>query len=144
VGTWGFGPFEDDTAVDFVDELREAVPAVARQRLIRALEDCADGRGIDDYVSAVEGCAAAALLVRYVDDELGPEEVQWLADVKPELTADLAELALRAIEKAHDPEGELAELWAESGHLSDRLTAMALVEQRLREAVGPPQDERLF
>jgi hypothetical protein len=96
VGTWGFGPFEDDTAVDFVDELREAVPAVARQRLIRALEDCADGRGIDDYVSAVEGCAAAALLVRYVDDELGPEEVQWRCCIKRSSRSLAAKLLVRS------------------------------------------------
>jgi hypothetical protein len=145
VGDWGFGPFEDDTAMDFADDLREANRAVAAHRLIRAVEDCADGKGMDDYRRAVEGCVAAALLAGYTDGALDSGELSlWLADVKPDLTPDLADLALRAIEKAHDPEGDLAKLWAESGHLGQRLTALKPVERLLREAIGPPQEETLF
>jgi hypothetical protein len=138
MGAWGYGPFEDDTAMDFVDGLREVDPAVVAQRLMRAVEDCADGKGTDDYTRAVEGCVAAALLAGYTDGAPESEELRrWLGGVKPDLTPDLADLALCAIEKAHDPEGDLAQLWEEGARLGERRAAMKSVERVLRDAVGP-------
>ncbi len=50
MGAWGAGPFENDDAMGFVDELGD-LPAADRTLRIRAALTLADGPGLDGVAS---------------------------------------------------------------------------------------------
>ncbi len=120
MGAWGWGPFENDDASDWVYELEEAEgPAV----LLDAFEAVADDK--DDYVDADVAARAiaaaevvAALLGRPGDDL--PEEAEaWVDDhldddVEPELVSE----AVRAVRRVKS-NSELQELWEDSDDADD-------------------------
>lgn len=114
MGTWDVGPFDNDTAADFCDDLDEAA-AGEREGIVRS----ALTRVIDtvDYLEAPESevaVTAAALVAAQcpggepADPVYGPEEIL------PDLTS-LCHLALQALDRVMTEPSELMELWAESG-----------------------------
>jgi hypothetical protein len=113
MGTWGIGPFDNDTAADFCGSLDEAAEGeregVVRGALLRVV-------GTADYLEAPEGeeaVAAAALVAAQcpggdpVDSAYGPEEPL------PDLSA-LRGGAVQALDRVMTEPSELLELWAES------------------------------
>lgn len=129
MGAWGFLPFENDDALDWMDELESGGAEVVRGALATA------GAG---YVEAPEGSvaiAAAEVTSACQGNTLGdlPENVAtWVTAHGMELGAEDVELALQAIERVAGEESELAELWDDAdepewreslGELSERLRA---------------------
>ncbi|WP_330459784.1 DUF4259 domain-containing protein [Streptomyces sp. NBC_00820] len=138
MGTWDIGPFDNDTAADWCNDLDDAAPderaAMVRAALLRAVET-------DGYLDAPEGeeaCAAAALVAAQcpdgepVDTSYGPDEPL------PDLAA-LRPLAVEALDRIATGPSELMELWEESGDRRWR----AGVERLTRTLLPPPAGEQL-
>ncbi|PYC75810.1 hypothetical protein C7C46_23305 [Streptomyces tateyamensis] len=115
MGTWDFGPFDNDPAADFAGELDEAV-AEERARLVVAVLERVSASG--GYLSGKEGdvaVAAAALVAAQcpggepVDPSHGPKRPI------PGLDDRWVGLALRALERVLGPKSELVEFWDDSG-----------------------------
>ncbi|WP_112276550.1 DUF4259 domain-containing protein [Lentzea terrae] len=117
MGTWGIGPFENDTAADFSYTLDEAAEDerenIVRAALIRTIET-------DGYLDSNEGCevvASAALIAAQcpggepITTAYGPDQPL------PIFSADLRALAVLALDRVLAADSELVELWddTESG-----------------------------
>jgi hypothetical protein len=129
MGAWGFLPFENDDALDWLHELEEGGADVVRG----AQEKTHAG-----YVAAPDGSvaiAAAEITSASQGNPPGdlPENVaSWVTAHGRELGAENVELALQAAERVGGDESELAELWDDAdepewreslGELSERLRA---------------------
>ncbi|MFE4589879.1 DUF4259 domain-containing protein [Streptomyces laurentii] len=130
MGTWGIGPFDNDTAADWCGKLDDTSPE-ARQGLVRdTLAQAADT--VDDDLDADlagEVVAAAALVASQcpggtpAHPHYGPDEPL------PDLTGLRAD-ALQALDRVVTEPSELLELWEESGEVHlwradiDRLRAV--------------------
>ena len=131
MGTWGSGPFENDDAADFADDLDDADPA-QREVLIReALQRAVDADGYLPAGDAARAVAAAAVVAATrtpgmpMDDDLdGPEFLQT-GDLPP-LPDDLVELAREALDRVAADDSEWRELWEESEALDE---AMAVLDE---------------
>ncbi|WP_431032998.1 DUF4259 domain-containing protein [Streptomyces sp. P6-2-1] len=125
MGTWDSGPFDNDTAADWCDELDDT-EAAGRAELVRAALAYAADTPPDAYLDDAEHAVAAAALVaaqcprgEAAGSGYGPKEPL------PDLTA-LRPLALAALERVLTAPCELLALWegAPSWHgTMDRLRA---------------------
>ena len=125
MGTWGFGSFENDTASDWIWDLKPAkksllgklkdpfsIPTAPISTLLRSdlYLECSE---CDEAVAAAE-CIAAAIGNPM---ESPPEEIgKWLASLKMTKPDDeIVNRAIRAVEKIrNDEQSESRELWSES------------------------------
>ncbi|WP_033341592.1 DUF4259 domain-containing protein [Catenuloplanes japonicus] len=117
MGTWDFGPLDNDTAADWCGDLREA-PAARRLELIRtALTAAADHDAaayLDDTIGDRAVAAAAVLAAQLpggppLDSAYGPA---FLTDgVSTGLPADLPALAIRALDRVDGDNSEIRENW---------------------------------
>jgi hypothetical protein len=114
LGTWDAGPFDNDSAADFANDLDDT-PDHERVDLIRAVLTAAVEN--DTYLDLDEGAAAvaAAALVAYRlpgGEQFAPNNYGPEAPV-PVLPADLVPLAIRAVDRVLAANSELASLWSE-------------------------------
>ncbi|MFJ8045426.1 DUF4259 domain-containing protein [Kitasatospora sp. NPDC096147] len=116
MGTWDIGPFDNDTAADFADDLDEAPAAervaMVRTALVRAADTPAAPVELDAPVGMVAVAAAALVAARCpggppLDTVYAPDEPF------PALTPDLRPLAVGALDRVVAEGSELAELWDE-------------------------------
>jgi len=117
MGATGTGPFENDDALDFLDELEEAEPPVRRRRVESAIRSVLGSR---DYVEApvMAQALAAAVLVSASDDieSVAAERnvPAWVEEDPLDVDDGLEELATRLLHRAIEPEdNELWELWSD-------------------------------
>ncbi|MER8062690.1 MULTISPECIES: DUF4259 domain-containing protein [unclassified Streptomyces] len=113
MGTWDVGPFDNDTAADFCDDLDEAA-AGEREGIVRGiLTRVIDTAGDLEAPESEQAVAVAALVAAQcsggepADPVYGPEEPL------PDLTG-LRDLALQALDRVMTDPSELMDLWAES------------------------------
>ncbi|HYV79600.1 MAG TPA: DUF4259 domain-containing protein, partial [Streptosporangiaceae bacterium] len=130
MGTWGIGPFDNDTAADFAGDLDDALPG-EREALVRGvLTRTVRATGYLD--EAQEAVAAAALIAaqcpggRPVETVYGPEQPL------PVFPEDLRELAARALDRALAGYPGL-EMWVGPADAPQWLAAVAA----LRDVLGP-------
>jgi len=131
MGAWGYLPFENDDALDWMEDLEAGGAQVVRQALAKAG---------DRYVEAPEGAvalAAAEVTAATQGNPLGdlPENVtDWVTAHGAEITAEDVEMALEAVERVAGDQSELAELWddADEPEWRDSLDDLA---ERLRAAL---------
>ncbi|MBT2448204.1 DUF4259 domain-containing protein [Streptomyces sp. ISL-43] len=114
MGTWDVGPFDNDTAADFSGGLDEA-PEDEREGIIRsALVRTIGTRDHLDQDMAVEAVAAAALVAAQCPGG-EPVTTPYGPDLPvPQLSADLRELAVQALDRVVTEPSELMELWGET------------------------------
>jgi hypothetical protein len=114
MGTWGTGPFDSDSAADFVDAL-DAAGAEARLELVSStLHRMARSTGrIDD---GAEGIAAAALVAsqcpggeRYAADDDAPTRPL------PTFPTELRAVAAAALTRALDQDSGVSDGWVDPG-----------------------------
>jgi hypothetical protein len=117
MGATGAGPFENDDALDFLDDLEDSDAPERREKVESAL-----GRVIraTDYIEAptMSEAIAAAVVVAACDD---PESVvgernvpRWIDEDPMDVDERLEELATRALHRALDSDdNELWELWVD-------------------------------
>ncbi|MEW1811224.1 DUF4259 domain-containing protein [Pseudarthrobacter phenanthrenivorans] len=128
MGAWGYLPFENDDALDWLDELEAGGADVIRKALSKVS---------DRYVEAPEGAvavAAAEVASASQGNPLGelPENVaDWVTAHGAEITPEDVEMALEAVERVAGERSELAELWddADEPEWRESLTDLA---ERLR------------
>jgi len=132
MGTWGHGPFDNDTAADWAGDLDDAAPS-ARPALVREALAAAANVKPEDYLDgddAAAAIAAAAILARRLfggpelDETYGPaaETVAGL-----ELDAELSVLATRALLRVMSEESEWRETWEEADELDDARRALDVI-----------------
>ncbi|WTU05372.1 DUF4259 domain-containing protein [Kitasatospora sp. NBC_00070] len=143
MGTWGIGPFEDDTAADFAGDLDEAEPDEREKLVRRALLRTVEAQDSLDASEAVEAVAAAALIAAQcpngepVTTGFGPHEAL------PTFATDLRTLAAEALGRVLAAESELAELWDDTRDGPRWRRSVG----HLREVLAPrtePQEDALF
>ncbi len=130
--TWAPGPFDNDDALDFIDDLAEAPEW---RTVVQALDHVTRTAG---YLEAPEGAtavAAAAIVAAAVGD------VTILPDNHRELKAALgappegaAALARSALARVVAPASELDELWQEGDDHDVWLTQIAVLQTTLSAA----------
>lgn len=114
MGTWGSGPFENDSALDWAGDLNDA------DDLTLAMDALERVRG-SDYVDADD--ASVAIAAAEVVAAVGgrphadlPEDVQrWIVSSGVTLDPEHSEEAAAAVERIRGEDSELADLWAASG-----------------------------
>ncbi|MEU4160213.1 DUF4259 domain-containing protein [Actinoplanes sp. NPDC026670] len=137
MGTWDFGPFDNDDAADWSGDLQDAEPA-RRAALIRETlgEVLHDGEYVEADV-ANQAIAAAAVIASqlpsgtplttaYAPDFLTGGETLDLPD-------DLPALALRALDRIAGDDSEWSELWEDG--LPKALAALRPIRAALESAV---------
>ncbi len=134
MGTWDIGPFDNDTAADFADDLDDAA-VKERGSLIRKVLVRADRTQPYLEVPEAEVAVAAAAPVAAqcaggaeISLPYGPEEPV------PVLPEDFRQLALEALDRVMAEDSELPDLWGETG--DGRRWRSGIV--RLRAVLDPP------
>jgi hypothetical protein len=140
MGTWGNGPFDEDTAMDFFDELDLCEAKVREERLRTAILRVARSQEHIEFVEGTQAVVAAALLAGMVPS---PEDKPWAASLLAGLLAELAADAVVAVERAHSSGSDLFEQWSEAGGYDQVGKELAPVLRALR-AAGEPEQDGLF
>lgn len=117
MGAIGAGPFENDDALDFLDELEEAEQEARRTKVEKALVRVVRASGYIEAPTMSEAVAAAAVVAACDDFEsvVGERNVpRWLDEDPIEVDERLEELATQALHRAlKSDDNELWELWAD-------------------------------
>jgi hypothetical protein len=118
MGSWGDGPFENDTAADWSAELDAAAPGDRAEVIRAALASAAETDAYLDADLAQAAIAAAAVVAAQrpggppLDPSYAP---QLIADgIVLELPAEIRELAVAALDRIGSDDSELRELWDEA------------------------------
>lgn len=127
MGTWGEGPFDNDTASDWVFAFEEADKA-SGLNLIETTLLGAESVEVDDFLDSEAGSeaiAAAELVaaIRGLSVERSPYNeggLDWVARTAPTADRLLVDLAIGALNRVVAANSELAQLWEESGSRSWR------------------------
>lgn len=136
MGTWGFGNFENDHAMDWVFELQESedlsVVESALDMLIGGMGDYLDAY---DCVVALAACEVIAALAGNPADDLPEEVVEWVDQQQEnssvEVDDDLMRRSVQGIE-AIAGDSELKELWEEGEELEGWFSVVDDLLERLR------------
>jgi Domain of unknown function (DUF4259) len=139
-GDLGKGPFDDDTAMDFVDALSDCDAEVRVERLRAAVLRVSRAQGYIDYTEGVQAVVAASLLVGVMPPLTN---VSWVASLPAGLLAQLADDAVVAVERAHAPGSDLFELCSAADAYDEVWKALTPVLRTLR-AIGEPEQDGLF
>jgi Domain of unknown function (DUF4259) len=113
MGAWGPGPFENDTAMDWIGELRTSNDPGYPLDVLRKL----DGVGPLATGAAETGIAAAEAVAASrgrAAAEVPTGLLEWLRASGARADAAAAELALRVVDEIED-DSELCALWDEAG-----------------------------
>jgi len=122
MGAWDYGIFDDDTAYDFFDEIREDARTFFNSSFEKAINS--------DYLD-YEDCHAVTVSAAYIDnflngtkfrndneDEEDETNVNLFNPLNKELILnDLKTSAVRALEKVISDNSELNELWSDNEEL---------------------------
>jgi hypothetical protein len=141
MGAWAGGPFDNDAAADFLDELR-ASPSRAVTKALRAVAKTAAG----EYLEVDAGSAgwAAAELVSlsfgFGDSATAEDDVLDAASkLRPK--EDLRLLALEVVQRiGHRQSSELASLWHEGADGPPFDAALEDLRSRLQAASKGPRE----
>jgi len=117
MGTWQVGPFDNDVAMDFFDEVEETPDAQVPPRLREVLVAVAERPGTvelsEGHVAFAAACLVAAGRSRAAATG-NPSVDAWLAAHRPAVTAEDQRVALAALDRVTGPDSEWMALWAAS------------------------------
>ena len=128
MGAWGVGSFDNDDALDWLDELDDRGVAALRDALSAAAE--ADAPDADEASRAVAAAEVVATLGGRPAFDVPGEVVGWMAASGEEASDELTVLALRALERVLHA-SELRDLWAETPDLGAWEASLAALRMRL-------------
>lgn len=116
MGAWDVGFFENDDAMDWLALLEEEGASAIEAAFAAALDGPPEYLERDVGASALAAAAVVAALRGRPGSGLPREAGVWVATHAGAATAQVAERARRALDRAADPErSEVAELWRDSG-----------------------------
>ena len=131
MGAWGVQAFQNDDALDWLEELEAGGAEVVRQGLTAVTNGHIDAPDGTIAVAAAEVTAAAQ---GNPHGDLPEEVATWVTAHGYEFTAEDAQLALEAVERVAGEESELAELWDEADE-PEWKESLDNLSQRLRAAL---------
>lgn len=119
MGAWGYGPFDNDGALDALGDIADG-PA---EELVQRLRTVLSGADAEDHLENPEasGAMAAAVIVaaRLGADPGDADAERFLAENAFEVSPELREHALRAFTRVTTPgDNEWYELWEDAGSLA--------------------------
>jgi uncharacterized protein DUF4259 len=129
MGAWGFLPFENDDALDWLDELDAGGAEAVRGALANAGADYLEAPDGSVAIAAAEVTSACQ---GNPPGDLPEDAASWVTAHGAEIGPEDVELALQAVTRVAGEESELAELWDDAdepewreslGELSERLRA---------------------
>ena len=115
MGAWGTGIFDDDTAMDFLNELTDSKDPLKRMK--SALEDARAAKYLeyDAGQSALVTSAIADTILNGTQHAVGLDEFDtFVAKHKSSDVSSLKGLASAAVRRVLSEGSELRELWAEN------------------------------
>jgi len=128
MGATGSGPFENDDALDFLDDLADLPPEGRSGRVLEALDTVLVATGYVEAPDMCEAVAGAAAVGASVNPGAAADEPYlpaWLANeplpVDDEELVEKSRQVLRRAVRAHD--NEWWELWDEAGLADDVRTS---------------------
>lgn len=132
MGVWGTGPFENDTALDWLDAFIENDFRLIDRTLAGVAHlQPADELDADEAAEAIAAAECVAAALGRPAASLPEEIVEWVADNRPftvkPLYIDHARLAVARVMA----QSELRELWEERGEFEVWQTAVLNLQQRL-------------
>ncbi|MEU4693044.1 DUF4259 domain-containing protein [Actinoplanes sp. NPDC023714] len=137
MGTWDFGPFDNDSAADWCGDLQDADPA-RRIELIRdtLTEVLHEGEYLDSHEGSAAVAAAAVIASQLpggspLTSAYAPDFLK-AKDGALEIPADLPPLALRALDRVAGDDSEWRDLWEDG--LPKALTALHPIRETLQSA----------
>jgi hypothetical protein len=141
MGTWGHGPFDNDTAADFSYILDDA-PIAERAELVRGV--LARTVRATGYLTEADTAVAASALIaaqcpggQPVETPYGPQQPL------PVFPHDLRELAARALERVLADEPERSVAWVDPASARQWLSSLQVLKDVL-DPQPPPLDVPLF
>jgi len=138
VGTWAVGPFGNDFAQDWAEDLQES-------RDLYFIEDTLNNvlqAETTEYLEAPFGAEALAAVETWsrlqgkggAKDEDSAAVDEWVAEVQPKLSkprADIADKAVRVLALVLSDASELRELWEDSEHFAEWQASVSDLQRRL-------------
>ena len=127
MGTWQVGPFDNDVAMDFFDEIEETPDDQVLCRLSSVLSAVLERPGRVELHEGHLAVAAAGLVAAGRSRGAGtgnPSVDEWLSLHRPAADQDSARIALAALDRVSGPNSEWMDLWATTDQRTE-------VEQRL-------------
>ena len=117
MGTWQVGPFDNDDAMDYFDEVEETpdaeVPPKLRETLVAVVERPGQIELAEGHVAVAAACLVAAGRSRAA--ATGNSSVDaWLSMHRPAVTAEDQRVALAALDRVTGPDSEWMALWSNS------------------------------
>jgi hypothetical protein len=110
MGAWGAGTFDNDDALDWLDDLVDGADDAIRDALEATDAEHIEGPDASSALAAAEVVAAA---LGHPAADLPGEVSDWLEANDAKSAAALAPLALRAVDRVRQ-NSELKDLWEES------------------------------
>ncbi|GAA3087518.1 DUF4259 domain-containing protein [Streptosporangium carneum] len=132
MSTWGTGPFQNDTALDFLGYVEDLEhPGEVLRELLGAI--LSEENVLHDFILEM-GIAASVIIAVKVEPTLDPDTAERVGE-SPSLEAlpvtdDLVEMALRTLYRALRPWGRqsgtngLYSLWCDAGEVEEHVDAL--------------------
>lgn len=131
MGAWGPGLFEDDAALDFIQELQNARDVGFLAETIGRVAASSAYIEYDDGTRALAAAEVLAALSRRPGAELPPLAAAWVSRRAGDDSASLVASAISAVETVIAG-SEIAELWSESEEANSWRTNVDDLLARLR------------
>jgi len=135
MGTWYVGPFDNDVAMDFFDEIEVTPDDLVLSRLSSVLTAVAERPGRVELDEEHLAVAAAGLVAagRSHNAAIGnPSVDEWLSVHRPTADQACARIALAALDRVSAPDSEWMSLWA----TTDQRKAVEERLERLRTVLN--------
>lgn len=134
MGAMGVGTFEDDTALDWLEEEYAGAGVEAVRAALQDVADLEPGDYLDlDMGSAARAAAEIVALAFDAGGDLGSDVSETVGEHADQVAEhdDLPAMALVALARISGDASEMAELWADSGDSAAWDDAMADLVARL-------------
>ncbi|MCG6885008.1 MAG: DUF4259 domain-containing protein [Silicimonas sp.] len=139
MGAWGAGAFEDDTALDWMDEAYSERGADAVRAALKAAAETPADQYLDYDTGAAARAAAEIVAIAHARAPGGLDDNDEAAakEHAEAVRADrsLSSLALAAMERLLGKQSELCELWTEDPTNTEWLDAITDLRRRLKRGV---------
>jgi Domain of unknown function (DUF4259) len=132
MGTWGTGPFDNDTAADFSGELDDAASLAEREDLVRGVLT-RTLKAIGYLAEAEKAVAAAALIAAQCPGGEPVGTVYGPRQPLPAFPEELRELGAKALDRVLADESGLSEGWVDPADARQWLSSI----KALRDALDP-------
>lgn len=113
MGTWGTRSFENDTALDWTEEL---CSSRGTREIVKVLDQQEDEGYLEAWAAQqiIAACEVIAALTGKVDIDLPDNLLAWLQDNSSLHPEELTHRAVAKLERVLGDESELQQLWAEN------------------------------